>query len=203
MYIYLMANTHETFLQSGLAQLGTRLRSLRTQRGWTLGELAQRTNLSEAYLSRIESGDRQPSLAVLFDLARAYHVSMASLFEAEPSISPVVVRSVEASLHQGNGLLYRILSNKGNLANLRPLHVTIPVQRQGERLYQHDGEEWLYVLSGQLRLVLNDEEYVLQPQDAAHFDARIPHRLDALGNQDTEILLVSCEAAHALLGSYL
>lgn len=60
-----------------------------------------------------------------------------------------------------------------------------------------------YVLSGQLRLILGDEEYILQPHDAAHFDARIPHCLNALSNQDTKIMLVSCEASHTLLRSYL
>lgn len=198
-----MVSKNETPSQFNLVQLGTHLRSLRTQRGWTLGDLAQRTNLSEAYLSRIESGERQPSLAVLFDLTRTYHISMASLFEEEPRSSSVVVRFMDASVYQGNGLLYRLLSNKGSSANLRPIHVTIPADRQNEHLYQHEGEEWLYVLSGQLRLILGDEEYILQPHDAAHFDARIPHRLNALSNQNTEILLVSCEASQTLLRSYL
>ena len=76
-------------------QLGTPLRSLRNQRGWKLGDLAQRTNLSEAYLSRIESGERQPSLAVLFNLAGTYHISMASLFEEQPLSSSVVVRFMD------------------------------------------------------------------------------------------------------------
>lgn len=198
-----MVGKHETPSQFNLVSLGTRLRSLRTQRGWTLGDLAQRTNLSDAYLSRIESGERQPSLAVLFDLAQTYHVSMASLFEEEPFDHSIVVRLMDASIYRGNGLLYRLLSSKGSSANLRPIHVTIPAGRQNDHLYQHEGEEWLYVLSGQLRLILGDEEFILHPHDAAHFDAQIPHRLSTLSNEDTEILLVSCEASHALLRSYL
>ena len=75
--------------------------------------------------------------------------------------------------------------------------------RQGDLLYQHDGEEWLYVLSGQLVLILADEEHVLQPGDAAHFDARTPHRLSAKGGGDAEIILVACAAPRPLLGSYL
>jgi transcriptional regulator with XRE-family HTH domain len=195
--------SHPQPSQFNLVQLGSRLRSLRTQRGWTLGDLAQRTNLSEAYLSRIESGDRQPSLAVLFDLARTYHISMASLFEEAPLNSSVVVRSSDATVYQGNGLLYRLLSTQGNSANLRPIHVKISVNRQDEHLYHHEGEEWLYVLSGQLRLILGNEEFTLNSGDAAHFDARIPHHLDALNEQDAEILLVSCEISHTLLRSYL
>ena len=195
--------SHSQPSQFNLTQLGTRLRSLRTQRGWTLGDLAQRANLSEAYLSRIESGDRQPSLAVLFDLARTYHISMASLFEEESLNSSVVVRSSDTTVYQGNGLLYRLLSTQANSANLHPIHVTIPANRQDEHLYHHEGEEWIYVLSGQLRLILGAEEFTLKPGDAAHFDARILHHLNALNEQDAEILLVSCEASHTRLRSYL
>lgn len=203
MYLKGIMNASETLLKSGLTRLGTRLRSLRTQRGWTLAELAQRTNLSEAYLSRIENGDRQPSLAVLFELAHTYNLSISSLFESDPLTQPIVVRSGDVSSYSGNGLFYRLLSGKGQDANLHPLQVTIPAQRENSQLYQHDGEEWLYVLSGELRLVIDGEEYQLQPHDAAHFDARVPHRLEALGSQDVEILLVSCAASHTLLRSYL
>ena len=54
-------------------------------------------------------------------------------------------------------------------------------------MYQHDGEEWLYVLSGTLRLALADETHLLHPGDAAHFDARVPHRLAADGGHDAEL----------------
>lgn len=198
-----MLSYHESPPHFNLVRLGARLRSLRTQQSWTLGDLAQRTGLSEAYLSRIESGDRQPSLAALFTLTCTYHISMAALFEEEPLNHSVVVRQVDATVYQGNGLLYRLLSNQGDGANLRPIHITIPANRQNEHLYHHEGEEWLYVLLGQLRLTLGDEVFTLSPGEAAHFDARMAHRLDALNQQDAEILVVSCEASHMLLRSYL
>src|SRR5271170_7052525 len=75
-----------------LVRLGARLRSLRDQKGWTLEQLTLRTNLSGAFLSRIESGRRQPSLAALMALARAHSVSLASLLEEAPA--PVSPRAV-------------------------------------------------------------------------------------------------------------
>ena len=69
--------------QPELIKLGRRLRSLRKSRSWTLGELSQRVDISEAYLSRIESGDRQPSLAVLINLAQAYGTTLPELFQEE------------------------------------------------------------------------------------------------------------------------
>ena len=67
----------------------------------------------------------------------------------------------------------------------------IPARRHHEKFYTHEGEEWLYVISGGLNLIFENERHSLQPGDAAHFDARTPHRLAALGKHDAVVLLVS------------
>lgn len=181
--------------------MGARLRALRGERGWTLEGLARRTGLSEPYLSRVEGGGRQPSLSALFGLARAYGVSLSSLFEPEAG-ARVVVRADEARTRRGNGLLYAPLSAGGDDAHLRPLRVVVPAGREGEEMYRHEGEEWLHVLSGRLRLRLGDDEYELGAGDSAHFDADVPHRLEALGGEDAEVVLVAA-SRRPLLRSYL
>src|ERR1700693_156882 len=95
-----------------LAGLGARLRSLRNQKGWTLEQLSLSTNLSEPFLSRLESGRRQPSLAALMTLARAHSMPLASLLEEVPSAaSPrVVIQAGSSSEHYANGLQYRVVS---------------------------------------------------------------------------------------------
>lgn len=195
--------TNEEARLCELASLGARLRALRTGRGWTLEELAQRADLSKSYLSRLEDGDRQPSIAALLSLAKAHGLPLASLFgppEAEAACT--VVRADEALVHQGNGLRYAPLSQAGRTANMQPIRVSVPAGRDGDEMYQHNGEEWLYVLSGSLCLTLAGETLLLHPGDAAHFDARVPHRLAAAGG-DTEIILVACAAPRMLLDSYL
>ena len=187
-----------------LAAIGSRLRALRRERGWRLEDLAERTGLSKAYISRLESGERQPSLTALFGVARAYGVSFSALFEPEPEMqSPVVVRADEDGVQRGNGLLYSKLSNGSMTFNLRPLRIVVPADRAGDTLYQHEGEQWLYVLSGRLRLEVSDEDLVLGPGDTAHFDADTPHKLSALDGQDAEIILVACAVPYLLLKSYL
>jgi quercetin dioxygenase-like cupin family protein len=79
----------------------------------------------------------------------------------------------------------------------------VPAERAEEKLYQHEGEQWLYVLSGHLQLKLADKEYVLEPGDSAHFDAERPHQLSALDKNDAEIILVACSVPYLLLRSYL
>lgn len=191
-------------LELELTKLGIRLRSLRSQHGWTLEGLAKRSGVSEAYLSRLESGDRQPSLAVLFSLAQAFGVALPSLFESEPQeASCIVVRTGSTTSQQGHGLCYQSLSNGDRFTKLQPIRVTVPLDRPEDCFYEHDGEEWLYVLLGQLGLIFNDEEHILHPGDAAHFDARKPHRLLARGEEDAEIILVACAVPRSLLQSYL
>ena len=194
-----------------LVKLGQRLRSLRSERGWTLEELAQRAGVSDAYLSRLESGERQPSLAVLFNLARVYGLSLPDLFKSAPvevtpelkSGSGVIIRADDRLMQKGNGLLYTSLAGGKHLADLHPLRVIVPAKRRVEPRYQHSGEEWLYVLSGQLVLTLAENEFFLNPGDAAHFDAYTPHHLTAHGEQAAEIILVACTPTRSLLESYL
>jgi transcriptional regulator with XRE-family HTH domain len=184
-----------------LTGLGARLRSLRNQERWTLEQLSLQTNLSQPYLSRIESGRRQPSLAALMTLARAYSMPLASLLEEEPaSLSPrVVIQAGSSSEHQANGLQYRVVSGAAPKGSLHAVHVTIPPKREHQNFYHHDGEEWLYVLSGHLRLIFEDAEHRLKAGDSAHFEACTPHRLAATGPHSAEAVIVSCASPQPTL----
>src|SRR3712207_4643072 len=175
-----------------LAEIGARLRKLREECGWRLEDLSQRTGLSKAYLSRLESGERQPSLSALFNVARAYGISFSSLFEPAPEAENLmVVRATEGQAQRGNGLLYERLSEGSWAFNLQPLRVVVPAEREADAIYQHEGEQWLYVLSGRLRLEIAGKQVVLEPGDAVHFDADKPHRFEALEGRDAEVIVVA------------
>lgn len=178
------------------AILPEQLAALRLRNRWSLAELSARTGLSRPYLSRLESGARQPSLGALLMLARAYETTMAALLDggAPASAWPTVMRSNRAQIQKSNGLRYRSISSPGISAHLSALRVTVPHQRRQTSLSAHDGEELLYVLSGTLRLVLGSERYTLEPGDSAHFDSRIPHHVSAAGPADVEILLAAAPA---------
>ena len=192
-------------MQYDLSKIGGRLRALRRERGWTLEGLAERTGLSRAYLSRLEAGERQPSLSALSEVAHAYGIGFSSLFVPEPEAqNGVIVRGRDARMQRGQGLSYARLSTSDWAFNLQPMRVVVPAQGgEGEAPYRHEGEQWLYVLSGRLALDLSGEESVLEPGDAAHFDADQPHRISALDGQDAEIILVACAVPYLLLRSYL
>src|SRR5580692_12629975 len=99
-------------LEQILVTLGTRLKALRSQHGWTLEQLIKRTTLSEPYLSRLEGGTRQPSLAALITLGQVYNIPIRTLLDAgdEQSSRCVVVRASSAAPRAANGLRYRPMS---------------------------------------------------------------------------------------------
>jgi transcriptional regulator with XRE-family HTH domain len=179
-------------VQVQLDSFGVRLKELRLQRGWTLQELAEQSSLSKTFISRLESGDRQASIAAVLTLARIFGVSLASMFESQVATEPcLIVRAKEAVSKSANGLTYTPLSNAQRFFNLQPIRLSVSPSRKGNEHFHHEGEEWIYVLSGRLTLSLSGKTYDLEPGDAAHFDSRLPHRLMARGAHDAEVLLVA------------
>jgi transcriptional regulator with XRE-family HTH domain len=186
-------------IQPQLRSFGARLRELRTQRGWTLQDLAAQSGLSKTFLSRLESGDRQASIAAVLTLSRIFDVSLASLFESPLATDPcVIVRQGEMAEQTSKGLTYAPLSRAGRFFNVQPMRVRVSPSRRGKEMYHHDGEEWIYVLSGALTLSLAGRMYDLEPGDAAHFDSRLPHRLSARGTRDAEVLVVASPLSGSL-----
>jgi transcriptional regulator with XRE-family HTH domain len=185
--------------ETDLTMFGERLHGLRVQRGWTLEELAERSGLSKPFLSRLEGGSRQPSISAVMTLARVFGVSMSSLFEpTRDDEFSVIVRGDKAPLRQGEGISYTTLSGASRYANLQPIRLVVSASRLGNERYQHEGEEWVFVLTGRLRLLLGERQYDLNPGDAAHFDSRLPHRLVALDGKDVETIVVACPIPIAL-----
>jgi quercetin dioxygenase-like cupin family protein len=125
-------------------------------------------------------------------LSRIFDVSLDLLFEKPLATDPcVIVRGAKAAEHRVNGLTYVPLSDASRFFNVQPMRVRVSPARRGKEHYRHEGEEWLYVLSGALTLSLAGKTYDLEQGDAAHFDSRLPHRLIARGTRDAEVLLVA------------
>jgi len=178
-----------------LAAFGANLKQRRLEKGWTLEDLAERSGLSKPFLSRLESGDRQASIAAVLTLSQVFNVSLAEMFETQVAVEPcLIVRKLDAAPREALGLSYVPLSHAGHLFNLRPIRVTVSLDRVGNEHYRHEGEEWIYVLSGKITLSLAGRTYDLDSGDAVHFDSRLPHRVIARGKVAPELLLVASPA---------
>lgn len=180
--------------QDEIPGLGARLRELRTASRLTLDAAAARVGLSPAHLSRLETGLRQPSLPVLLGLSRAYATPVAALLGESPSAPEPVVRAAEVEGSRAGGWTYQPIGLPGR--GMQPLRIHVPAEAQEQVVRVHPGEEWLYVLTGTLRLHLDEQEYRLKPGDAAHFDSMRPHRIAAASRAGVDLLFV-----HTLLQS--
>jgi transcriptional regulator with XRE-family HTH domain len=170
-----------------LAEVGPRLRRLRTRRGITLTALAARTGISKSTLSRLESGQRKPSLELLLPLAEAHQVPLDELVGA-PDVGDPRIR---LKPRNRNGRMVFPLSQQSS--SVQVWKVVIPPGREHE-LRTHEGYEWLYVLSGRMRLVLGEHDITMGPGEVAEFDTRMPHWFGPAGDEPVEIL--SIHASH-------
>ncbi len=178
-----------------LEGLGPAIRRVRRERGLTLQALADEVGSSVAHLSRMESGARRPSLDGLLRVATALGVEVGELLEASEEPGPgTVVRGATSPVHEVDGFRFQSLTPEAGPEGLAAMKIIFPVDRVEPEYKEHEGEEWIYVLSGRLRLTLGGEATVLEPGDAAYFNGLLPHRWDVLGEEDVEMLAVGCRA---------
>ncbi|PRX49952.1 XRE family transcriptional regulator [Prauserella shujinwangii] len=171
-----------TDIDGVLAQVGSRLRRLRRERRITLTAAADATGISVSTLSRLESGSRRATLELLLPLARLYQVPLDDLVGAPPVGDPRVCAEPKTM----NGMTAIPLTRQPGQP--QAFKLVVPPRPEGPDPRVHEGYEWMYVLSGRLRLVLADHDIVLGPGEAAEFDTRHPHWFAAAGDQPAEIL---------------
>ena len=169
-------------LDTVLAAVGPRLRALRQQSETTLAELSATTGISVSTLSRLESGQRRPNLELLLPLARAHGVPIDELVGAPPTGDPRVhLRPVTR-----HGMTMVPLTRRAG--GVQAFKLVIPANREPREQGSHQGYEWMYVLSGRLRLLLGEQDLVLIPGEAAEFDTRVPHSFGSAGAEPVELL---------------
>ncbi len=161
-------------MPEAIAQVGPRLRAARQARGWTLEELATRAAVSMSTLSRLESGKRQASLELLLPVTRQLGIRIDDLLP--PEIGDPRVRR-ETVRREGMVIAPLTLEQ----SPVQAFKITYASTDAAPSPRVHDGFEWVYVLSGRLRLMLDEVEHVLEPGEAAEFDTRVPHSLSAVG----------------------
>ncbi|WP_225830221.1 helix-turn-helix domain-containing protein [Streptomyces sp. NK08204] len=179
---------------NNLPVVAPQLRALRRRAGLTLEAAARAAGLSPAHLSRLETGQRQPSLPMLLALARIYGTTVSELLGETVADRDAIVRAADMEPTLAAGWTYFQAGAPGR--GMQALRVRAPYGTQGDIVRVHPGEEWLYVLKGRLRLQLGDTAHLLAPGDSAHFDSLTPHRLAAADHDGVELLFV-----HTLLQS--
>lgn len=170
--------------RSVVARLGPRLRALREHRGLSLAALSAMTGTSTSTLSRLESGDRQPTLALLLPLARIHQLTLDELVDAPPTGDPRLhVRAVQRA-----GMTVVPLSRRPGGIQAFKLLLPPGFGTGSVQLQEHEGYDWFYVLDGEPVLSLGAEQVQLRPGEVAEFDTRTPHQLANPSARPVELL---------------
>lgn len=168
-----------------LDTVGPRLKHLRLRRDLTLSALAEETGISTSTLSRLEAGLRRPTLEQLLPLARYYGVTLDSLVDAPRTANPRIdLRPMSCA----DGSIVIPLTRRPGGVQAYKFVLPTGSDDTAPDLRSHEGFDWAYVLNGTLRLVVGDQDLLLQAGQAAEFDTRTPHWFGATSAGPVEYL---------------
>ncbi len=171
------------------AAMGPRLRRLRTQRGVGLAEVAAAAGISVGFLSALERSQMSASVGTLRRLARYYRTNILDFFDATDLNTRLVRPPKRKVLEAGPGVRMELLA-WGNKV-MEPHLFRIAAQAGSGESYAHEGEEFLFVLRGELKIALANEEYHLKRGDSFYFESATPHRWTNPGRTETWLLWVN------------
>jgi transcriptional regulator with XRE-family HTH domain len=167
-----------------LEQVAPRLKRVRLQRRLTLTHVAGTTGISKSTLSRLETGQRRPTLELLLALSQVYRVPLDDLVGA-PEVGDPRVR-----LKPGRVRGRTVVPLTRQPDGMQAWKIVIPASKTTPEPRAHDGHEWIYVLSGHVRLLLGDQDSVLGPGEVAEFETQVPHWFGSTGLETAEILSI-------------
>ncbi|MEO0486392.1 MAG: XRE family transcriptional regulator [Pseudomonadota bacterium] len=178
--------------------LGQRVRDLRKARSWTLEQAAQQAGLARSTLSKIENGQMSPTYEALKKLAVGLDISVPQLFTA-PSREQVNGRMVVTAANEGTPhptatYEHEILAGALTKKMMLPYRARVRARsiEEFEGWVRHDGEEFLYVLTGVIQLYTEFYEPVeMRRGDSAYYDATMGHNVVSISQEDATILWVT------------
>ena len=179
--------------------IGPRIRQLREHRELSIDALAQRAGCSPEMVAALEAGELVPSLTPLFRLARGLGVRLGTLLDDQSQDGPAIVRKGDAGVtvhFSGNDparthstLDFHPLAPHKAARNMEPFLVDVHPAPAEVALNEHEGEEFIYVLSGRIEVRYGKDVHQLDPGDSIYYESVVPHHLHALGG-DARILAV-------------
>jgi len=178
--------------------LGTRVRELRTARGWTLEQAAKQAGLARSTLSKIENGQMSPTYDALKKLAVGLEISVPQLFtppQREQISGRMSLTKAGEGQHQATTTYeHELLSETLTKKRMLPYRARIRARKieEFDGWVRHDGEEFLYVLTGMIRLYTEFYEPIeMRRGDSAYYDATMGHNVISVSDEDATILWVT------------
>lgn len=182
-----------------LSKVSQRIAKIMDERGIRIADLAERTGLDPDFLETVRRQDLYPSLGPLLKIARALGVRLGTLIDDQVSRDPLIVRKDEASqslsMLRGAGkpeeLRFYSLGMGKTDRHMEPFYVEIlPESAREAALSSHEGEEFIVVASGRIRVVYGQETHVLSAGDSIYYNSVVPHYVSCDGDEKATIYAV-------------
>ncbi len=179
------------------AEIGKRIRRFRKERKITLDQLAEKTGFSKGYLSKVEKSDKAPPVSTLGNIARALNVTISALLDEESQRRTFcLVRKDERPFVTRDGTAfdyaYEAMAYKYPNRLMEPFILTLPLKAKKRTIYQHEGEEILFVIQGTMKFLYDSEEYIVNEGDCLYFDSSLPHFGETMGPVEVKCFMVIC-----------
>jgi quercetin dioxygenase-like cupin family protein len=179
-------------------EMGLRIKKARERRGLSIFDIYLRTNIDVDMLYQIEEGDVVPPLGSVVKLSKALELSMGYLISGEEGKAYTIVRSedrqvtsrYDSSKEQYYGYIYESLAPHKTDRTMEPFLITLEPSEVEEERSTHDGQEFIFVLLGQMEVRLGEEIHILKPGDSIYYDSTVPHLVKCHGKETTRILAV-------------
>ncbi len=172
------------------AGFGAIVRQLREARNWSQADLAHATGQTPEFIAHVEEDKLSPPVSFILGMAQAMKIDPGTFLRKEER-AVLRDRRAQAYYQRTQAYSYVTLTPEAANSHLRAFMITIEAQRDHKPVaYKHEGEEFIYVLEGDLGLTLDAKEHTLKPGESIHFNSDVPHKLKSLSTQPTRCLVV-------------
>lgn len=176
--------------------IASNIKKIRTKLKMTLQELADRTGLTKGYLSKVERSEKAPPYSTLSKIVGAMGLEITDVLKADPGplhdLPIVIAKKEEGSIiresSQYVGYDYEVLAAGKPGKNMEPFIIYVPYEFTPT--FEHEGEEFVYVLEGQIEFIYGDKTFFMAEGDHAYFESRIPHTGRSVGGKRAKLMVV-------------
>ena len=174
--------------KKGITPIGKRIRRARLDKKISLDTMANETGLSKEFIKKIEAGDQRPSVGTLLQISRTLHIDSSFLLKEQDD---VIEERSKAYTKRTDHYAYTPLASNAENKHLKAFRIVVEAEKSHDGVgFQHEGEEFVYVLNGKVEVQVGDHINKLKKGDSLHFNSGIKHDLRNIDKTDAELIVV-------------
>jgi len=168
-------------------ELGEKLKAIRMEKKMTLDEVAKKSHLTKSFISQIELNKTSPSISSLMKLASALKIRLTDLFKEDHLREDVLVKKErrDSYYNKKTQLTIELLFTRSPDQKIEPIYMRFGPRGRTD-LITRTGQEFVYVIKGKVKLILDQKEYIAEEGDSLYFDSSIPHRWENYWSETVE-----------------